>query len=210
MTNPIDPSQIFPQEALIDFLRDLLEEVKANAPQLEPNADVPFLVRMILAGKEGLSIGIMHPSEVPATSEERQQMMFGMGHATAHQPQQVVPMVLGLIFMAWSARRTPEDVASGTGVRPSQDPNRQEVIVISGMTLDGRNASIMVPVDRDPEGRILLMPAIENFDAQPGADNLSPQFFAGFAQGTAEKMNAAMFAEHTKLSPDEVWDNETE
>jgi len=115
-----------------------LEEIISNAREimLRDGNHVPML---ILEGNKNIVAGPIR--DLPDTHDERMELMHFLGQAAAEsgrvdQLQQVFMVSEGWISMS------SEDKPTGT--RPSQDPDRKEVLIISAVQIKERKKQMKV------------------------------------------------------------------
>jgi hypothetical protein len=77
---------------------------------------------------------------------------------------------------------------------PENDPNREEVMIIAGMAIDGRTAAARIALTRDTNGHFVLgavngMPYGRGGDVQMNA-RIMVSFFQGYAMGVKALLGA--------------------
>jgi hypothetical protein len=128
--------------------------------------------------------------EMPGTTDERCQLMMALGAKLASDKMRPVAAVS--IFESWASIGDASSI--DPAVRPSEDPNRKEVIAFAGMTADGRTSMSYVDIVRGADGGITLgdTRVIHRADASDGsqcANFLLEAMFQGFiTQAFAELM----------------------
>ena len=115
---------------------------------MEDGNHVPIL---IVEGSRGLAISQMR--DVPDTHDERLLLMRSLGQAAATSRKLGLLKQVFFISEGWMSLgdqgRPPE-------LRPSEDPNRKEVLIISGLELKARQKSLkLFEMIRDPEQRVV-------------------------------------------------------
>jgi hypothetical protein len=139
-----------------------------HAPTLFVETDAP---KMVIAGL----------GDMPGTPEARRLYFLEAGrHLAADHPGERMREV-ALIVMSWASKRFPGQPAPK--VRPSQDPNRMELLMISHLALNA-DSSIkldgqMVEIIRDNTGKVrdlYHLPAT----VEGGKDPILTLFMLGF------------------------------
>jgi hypothetical protein len=122
-----------------------------------------------------------------STSEEKQGAMFSMGVAMYEAKR--LPVLVCLITEAWCTHKL--SYGGGTGKMPSNDPDRDEVIVFFGCTFGMKHQLLgLISVDRHPDG--YLMPGPKS-DLGQGESSLMEALWTGMAtaarRGKAQNNN---------------------
>jgi hypothetical protein len=126
------------------------EDLAAHAKEItiQDGHHVPIL---IVEGSRRLAVS--HIQEMPETHGERLQLMQLFGQAAAESGkfgrlEQVFFVSEG--WMSVAAQENPP------GIRPSQDPERKEVLIVSGMAVKGRERYLRIfEMVRDPTQRVV-------------------------------------------------------
>jgi hypothetical protein len=121
---------------------------KAKEITLQDGNHVPVL---IVEGSRGLAISQMR--DVPDTHDERLDLMRSMGQAAAMSGKLGQLRQVFFISEGWMSEANggkPPDL------RPSQDPNRKEVLIVSGLELKGQQKYIRIfEMIRNPNQRVV-------------------------------------------------------
>lgn len=135
-------------------------------------------------------IPVVFGGGMPDDSEERQKVMFGLGSKLAEEhfyADEVADNPVAVIFVteAWTIDHELEP-----GKRVSEHDDRKEVVVVTGMTIDGRTNVAMLNIERDSKKKLKL--TLDKFmPHRPGTkskmeSNLLKAFFGGVAQYVVE------------------------
>lgn len=121
---------------------------KAKEITLQDGNHVPIL---IVEGSRGLAISQMR--DVPDTHGERLDLMRSMGQAAAMSGKLGRLRQVFFISEGWMSvanqGKAPE-------MRPSQDPNRKEVLIVSGLELKGQQKYLRIfEMIRNPDQRVV-------------------------------------------------------
>ena len=167
--------------------RFTLEEVIQLATQvaLEHGGHVPTL---IVEGKRASVVGQLE--DVPATHAARRRWMFAAGMSLAQTDQLGALKRVFFVSEGWMSKAARDGTP---GMLPSQDPNRREVLFVSGLNLQTQHTDlILFEMVRDAAGRLADLKRL----AQPGKDDddyaqspLLAAFADGFATGTRTNLN---------------------
>jgi hypothetical protein len=134
--------------------------------------------------------GLVALSSFPAGDEKRK-VLFAAGMRTAGAGKDVVAALLST--EAWLKTMSPaEQWRSKGGVlqAPSEAPDRQEAVVVTASTLDGRIGMAMAPVERGGGTRRLgAWKVVEwaGWGKAASEDNLLKYFFAGYLLGMKQR-----------------------
>jgi hypothetical protein len=94
---------------------------------------------LIVEGSRGLAIGQME--EMPDTHHERSDFMRSLGRAAAVSGKVGRLKQVFFISEGWMSMAGPDKPPY---MRPSQDPDRKEVLIISGLELKGRKTRLRI------------------------------------------------------------------
>ena len=133
-----------------EFRRLLSAEVEFTRKLVENAKPVSLLPRLAVTGVRAEG----QPRETRAfgldvsmnDSEEKRRLFEGLGARC--YAEQFCPLAAFVTTEAW--------LSTQTEVQPRRDPKRQEAVVISGRTIDGRDCLAMAPVFRDTGNVIRL------------------------------------------------------
>jgi hypothetical protein len=155
-----------------EFRRLLAAEVEFTKKLVQDQRPVSLLPRFAVTGVRaegqpretrvfGLDVSLND-------SEEKRRLFEGLGARC--YAEQFCPLAAFVTTEAW--------LSTQTEVQPRQDPKRQEAVVISGRTIDGRDCLALAPVFRDTGDVIRL----GKFDGGPGQSEslLLNAFFGSF------------------------------
>ncbi len=153
------------------------EEVISNAKEimLREGEHVPVL---IVEGGKNLVVGRI--PDMPATHGERVELMRFLGHAAAksgrvNQLQQVFMVTEGWMSMA--------DEDKPAEMRPSEDPNRKEVLIISAIQVQEHKKQIkLFEIRRDSNEQVV---SLEEFlpDEKKKDETVDVPLLDAFVQG---------------------------
>lgn|SRR5574341_1174186 len=126
---------------------------KAKELMLQDGQHVPILV---IEGSKSLSVNLIH--EMPETHGERLELLRFIGQVAAKDGRFGQLRQVFLISEGWmsasSEGRPPE-------MRPSQDPNRKEVLIISGLKIEGLRKSLkLFEMVRNQNKQVVDLPEI--------------------------------------------------
>lgn len=143
-------------------------------------------------GKDERGVAMVAMADMPPTHDGRAEMMACVG---AHFAQQKMrPVAILLITEAWASKC--DKNGKMPSCLPSDNPDRKEVLMLSGATIDGRQNTLMLPITRDVDNVILLGEAdISYLAGAPSKEQearpfnfLAAAFFQGFAIGSVMGM----------------------
>jgi hypothetical protein len=137
-------------------------------------------------------VALVGVPEVPVTAEARQLQMESLGARLADEGMRPVAAIS--MFESWSAICKPDEDMS---VRPSDRPDRKEVIAFAGMTADGRTAMSCVDIVRNADGGISLGETrVSHRASDPGEGNCSnfllEAMFRGFGTRSCELISKSL------------------
>lgn len=96
-----------------------------------------------------------------------------------------LPAAVFMASEAWTSKEVGPD-GKGKYATPSEDPNRQEVLVVSGMSMSGEEKiGVFIPVKR-VDGKMAR--AGENYVSAEIEPYILNHFFRGFFEATARRM----------------------
>lgn len=128
------------EKELLHFL-DLIKEEQKRQPA--DNKRVP-LMAMVIAEKDGKEVKALMP--IP-DSEHRFKIMEIAGKK-AHEMFDKVHAILA-ISECWYSKQDKKDFKKNGYIPPSQDPNRQEAMLVSGMNANKEVVCIMYAIDKN-------------------------------------------------------------
>lgn len=119
------------------------------------------------------------------SGENERKMMMGLGAKVAEQGHRF-PVAVYLQSEAWvSTSMDKEAIKNGNYIEPRLDPNHTEVLMTSGMTIDGRqNMAISSIQTKGKKARFLLEPNYTDYKADNQIDlhsDLIKQFYLGYS-----------------------------
>jgi hypothetical protein len=175
-----DPSKP-PRELLNEELKMAVEHLKLFVkPELK---EVPAYMIVLGIKLRGVDRAVVQRDGVLITTidENRHKMIFEFGQEYA---KKLLPITAVFVVPAWCSdmrsKDSEEQIDGELYVPPSKDPNRSEVLMITGATFDRQTASIMLPCYRAEDGcvRVAWGEANSTMDAHP---YLLYRFFEGAA-----------------------------
>jgi hypothetical protein len=134
--------------------------------------------------------GLVELSSFPAGDEKRK-VLFSAGMRTAGASKDVVAALLST--EAWLKTMSPAEQWRSKGSvlqAPGKAPDRQEAVVITASTLDGRIGMAMAPTERGGGTRRLGRWKVvewKGWGKAASEDNLLKYFFAGYLLGMKER-----------------------
>lgn len=182
-----DPSSIEISDEKYHELRKLSIEMVEDTIIGKVKEMAPVLFVHFRKLQEGGMIGdLEHAIVVIADgfreTESKYKTIFTIGQR--FEEEKMIPAAVFMGSEAWTSRNPK------AGVMPSQDPDRKEVIVLSGVSIGRECRSItMIPIKHDADGKIIRDGEEEKYPE--GAQIESPlldQFFHGFF-ATAKERN---------------------
>lgn len=130
-------------EEITEWAKEFLLKDGTHAPTLFVETDKPQLIIAELA-------------DMPATPNARLSYFLELGHKLAADHPGERASEVAFIALSWTSKQLPGQPAPKH--RPSQDPNRMELLVISHLTLNAdlttRLDGQLVEIIRDNEGKV--------------------------------------------------------
>jgi hypothetical protein len=154
-----------------------IQDVARTAEQLmvEHGHHAPIVV--VEGSQESLVVEI---ADLPSNWEKKVGRVMATGYTAGRAGRVGELRQVFFIAEAWMSVGTQEKLPS---VPPSKDPNRQEVLVISGRAAAKRQTDlVMFKVLRDPQGRLRGLQEC-SMDKGTAASPLLEAFVAGFTAG---------------------------
>lgn len=115
--------------------------------------------------------------------EEKREAMREIGIQC--KDKKMIPCAVFMASEAWMSMQDKKDVDANGFTRPRDDPNRKEVLIISGMTIKKEVIAGMIPIKRD-ENNLIVKDGEPDFSMQCEAFLLS-EFFNGYFESTKKK-----------------------
>lgn len=127
---------------------------------------IPMLATIDVDGNN-VCHGFANFNSLPDTGARRS-FMYSVGKTLSEEGQMIIMAYMG--FFAWQALVTEEEMKKmeqGSSVfsKPSEDPNRQEILAFTGSTLIGQTATVSVPTNRNQ-----FKPALDDTKFPPVGD----------------------------------------
>ncbi|MHB8629911.1 MAG: hypothetical protein ACYDBJ_26630 [Aggregatilineales bacterium] len=123
------------------------------------------------------------------SSQDNQEQLMEIGFRLAQNSQFGLLKQAFFISEAWMSVSTLDKPPT---LPPAQDPNRREILSVSGLAVENYHVSILLyAMIRDPEGRLTEVKALEQFpDSVTSKENpLLDALFFGFAMGLFQNPN---------------------
>lgn len=163
-------SEVFNQhlEANFDLARETIQD--------DPHEQLtPWLEVALIGGEDDGEIHVCHLADF---GSNRYRVMAALGQEYG-KSRQVVAAVF-LVTEAWRSvvDRAAYEAHPDNRVTPSEDPDRQEVVMVVGATVDLQCASIIAMVERDPDGTARLGPPERMIET---SSDLIKTFLANYA-----------------------------
>ena len=153
---------------------------KAQEVMLEDGHHVPTL---IVSGYG--QVAVLQVRDLADTSEARFQQLERIGFTLAQQSNRVIPEQVFIITEGWMSTLAKHETPL---VRPSEDPNRKEVLLVSDLNVDGYKSSAMVfEMIRGKGQKVTGLRPMEMEDSDGTASPLLEAFVQGFAMGLLKK-----------------------
>jgi len=154
---------------------DTLKKLKAFPKYIAPTLLVIESVDNVL--KDDIK-GVMHQMILDQEFEDQSEkdmrlMILGASFIS----RRIIPLALFFIAEAWEKNRYTFDSVV------SMDGNNQEIIIVAGLTIDGRSSLCVIPVKRSKAGKMLPLINIEIHyakDKYKTTDNILQNIFNGF------------------------------
>lgn len=157
----------------------------AKETTLRDGQHIPMVIAQGSAG--GV---ITYFPELPESHEDKARLMFATGVAFARSQQVGVLQDVFFISEAWTAVLGKDEEVQ---VRPSQDPNRIEVLIIFHHKVEGEQTEMtMFEMVRDREDQLVELKLFEHPRFDKGGHAESPlvdAFLDGFRKGVVGKHN---------------------
>lgn len=111
------------------------------------------------------------------------QVLQGIGRKC--YSEHMIPCAVFMASEAWMSTQTKKEVDEKGFTRPSEDPKRKEILIVSGMTISKDVIGTMIPIRRDENGLIVQ-------DGEPDSSMqceayLLSHFFVGYFNGVGRK-----------------------
>ncbi len=181
---------------------DILDEVQAKAREVRKTVFnggqmVPVVNVVYLHDHKVLESTTFTP-HFGETSEERQAEMAKLGEVCANKGYEV--MAVYITSEAWQAKATEAEVAEG--VSPSQHPDRVEVLMTSGLTLDDRVNFVSDEIKGKTLKPGMYAPYRDTGDTlSPGFESsLGTAFYRGYIPVIAGNLMAKMRKKHPEAN----------
>jgi hypothetical protein len=130
---------------------------------------------------------IIQIQDIADTHEGRLQQMFTVGFIVAQSGEVGELEQVFLITEAWMSSAGPDDLPL---IRPSQDPQRKEILLVSSINVPARKQrSAVVEMVRDQAGNIEALRDHPFGEEEEGENKLFTAFVAGFAAASKAKYN---------------------
>jgi hypothetical protein len=171
-----------------DFESRLKQCIDVTVDRLsdKPESLIPQLVIVgkSMSGEVGLTVCMLAVDF--NEDNEKRGTLFGMGYKFYENEE--VPLAIFLATEAWLSHKK--------GMEPRQDPDKEEVIVIFGLSWNGEHQSMVhIPVSR--ENGKLIAGAVQTHEADGKVECfLLRHFFQGFVAHWAEKVGLRDAAEN--------------
>lgn len=123
-------------------------------------------------------------------SQKKFDTFQAMGYKFAEDNRNVIAVFQ--ISEAWVSQQ--EKNESGEFMRPSEDPNRAEAIIVAGLTVDGRSNFSATSFEKVTDKKVIFTKTPQVFKYDPDAknqefqNNLLGEFFKGYLKGMAPKV----------------------
>jgi hypothetical protein len=125
--------------------------------------------------------------DMEATPEGRVQQMFTTGFILARSGQVGVLNQVFFITEAWLSTATADELPEK---RPSEDPQRKEVLLISSFKVSQRQQrSAVIEMVRDSSGKLVDLHEIEFGEESEGENRLLTAFVVGFTAASTARFN---------------------
>lgn len=129
-------------------------------------------------------------------NDKKYEIIHAMGKDFAGMNNTFPPCMLFMVSEAWVASYESKDeqaIKDGTFIRPANRPDKKEVLVVAGLTVDGRSNMAIAEIIRNPNGKLtgLINTSYTadyvNDDKKDGKNNLLEEFLRGYTMGLVEK-----------------------
>lgn len=120
-------------------------------------------------------------------ADEKFKIFKGVGAMFAEKKMNLVAVYQ--VCEAWVSQQ--EKSKDGKFMRPSEDPNRTEAIIIAGMTIDGRTNMATLPFERVTKDKVIFTKSTQYIDYNEAdknsqlESNLLAEVFKGYLMGMA-------------------------
>lgn len=170
-----------------------------------------FCPRLVLTAVKDDETGmvLMKIPDLPESNSDKKEVMRHLGLAAAGNDVQVLNAILEV--EAWSRQVHEGDpdakkIMSGDK-RVSETPDKREIILLTSMTMDGRNAFAMIPIKgRNADGSLVLgKEDVHESDSKTTCqDSLLAAFWDGFAVAEGAKLAAKLIKARGGEVPPEI------
>ena len=196
------------------FNEDFREHVKLAKSSVVDGKVKSFMPRLVLSfineeNPKERGLAIIGLGEFPDTNEEKRKVMSMLGLACAANDLKVVMTVFET--EAWTAQETrdPATIPDKEWVRPSERPDRKEIILVAARSIDGRDAFASIPITgrEADESLILGKETVQEFaEKRDGSikDSLLSEFFQFMAAGSLAKLQVDSMLAEGKEVPKEL------
>ena len=168
---------------LKELKRLAYEHYEATRDTFKQHADEQIIPKLAVTIGENPHKRKTHLVFLQDFDERRYDVLYSIGAKYGEDKEHVIATIF--ISEAWMTTRPVSDKSSL--VAPSKDPNRQEVVIICGMTIELKSYSMTIPIETDSRGKRSLGKPLD--DAADVQSNLLNEFWRGFALAFATMRN---------------------
>lgn len=208
----MDSSEFIPAEVLNEALAETWSMCK------EMEADNEESMAKIIGHSLTGGHAMVCLADMPQEADQKRSMMRTIGLQLGQGEGQFI--IFFLITEAWVSQMTPEH--SERGLRPSEDPNRQEILLLSATALNGGQAFRMAEIVRHEDGTrefVDKFDMFQDFDDNRDdrntsmGDHMLPELVRSYAMSVIARSQPHLQAQvkellaesqATMLSPDEI------
>lgn len=175
MANPT-VSEVDMFAAIHQAASQIIEQMKLALPT---GTFPPTLFIHTLDQERIKEVVMMKRDSLGKTLPDRQLTLQTAGQIFGADPEKEILMII-LASMSWGLSKPTNKEAH---IRPSDSPRREEIISVTALTVDLKQAMSVIRLDRGARGEMIPLYAEHLSENKPGSsieNNLLPSFFAGY------------------------------
>lgn len=173
-----------------ELLHEVVEQDRSYLSQEEETDFMPQL--MVFGSKDETGKMPLTIIGLPGLDEDNKQDALMTAGSTFCEKGLYSPVAIFMSSEAWMGSLQPKD-GDDEPIMPSEDPQRQEVIVTSGLTVDKRTNMAVTKITRVGEAGIISLGTTQyhEYNGKPNIDvRLLSLFFVGYALAMTKKNSA--------------------
>lgn len=127
---------------------------------------------------------------MPPSGDDRRAMFDWLGGKVAETMPEIEVQYLTVIAEAWTAKATPEEIEKGEpAVRPSKNPNKEEVVIVTTIAADNTNVIAILKTHRDSENNMHVHPEEAQVLVNEADSYMTEGFFPAYHQARRNLLN---------------------